>query len=80
MSSVELAEAGTFTKYLIEGLAENKELVLTSEPLYGSFYESVELDTDIEPDYGEIKYVGHKGGDFVFIQKWYLNKPSVLSS
>ena len=62
-------DRSAFTKYLVEKLAENKNLLFTSEELFSSFQEIVENNSETKPRFGEIQNVDDKGGDFIFIKK-----------
>ncbi|OFY54965.1 MAG: hypothetical protein A2Y87_02800 [Bacteroidetes bacterium RBG_13_46_8] len=62
-------DRSSFVKFLIERLRENKEKCLSSEQLFSSFRIAVINNSDVIPQYGEIKNVGDQGGDFIFIRK-----------
>ncbi len=65
----EVPDRSVFTKYLIEKLIENQEKYLSSEQLFSSFRIAVMNNSDVIPQYGEIRNVGDQGGDFIFIRK-----------
>jgi hypothetical protein len=65
----EVPDRSSFVKFLIERLDENKEKCLSSEQLFSSFRIAVINNSDVIPQYGEIKNVGDQGGDFIFIRK-----------
>ena len=65
----EVPDRSSFVKYLIERLDENTEKCLSSEQLFSSFRIAVINNSDVVPQYGEIKNVGDQGGDFIFIRK-----------
>jgi hypothetical protein len=65
----EVPDRSCFVKYLIERLEENKEKCISSEQLFASFRIAVINNSDVIPQYGEIKNVGDEGGDFIFIRR-----------
>lgn len=65
----EVPDRSSFVKFLIERLDDNKEKCLSSEQLFSSFRIAVINNSDVIPQYGEIKNVGDQGGDFIFIRK-----------
>ena len=65
----EVPDKSSFIKFLIERLEENKEKCLSSEQLFSSFRIAVINNSDVIPQYGEIKNVGDEGGDFIFIRR-----------
>lgn len=65
----EVPDRSAFVKYLIERLSENTDKYLTSEQLFSSFRMAVINNSDVVPQYGEIRNVGDEGGDFIFIKK-----------
>jgi hypothetical protein len=65
----EVPDRSSFVKFLIERLHENKEKCLSSEQLFSSFRIAVINNSDVIPQYGEIKNVGDQGGDFIFIRR-----------
>jgi hypothetical protein len=65
----EVPDRSSFVKFLIERLHENREKCLSSEQLFSSFRIAVINNSDVVPQYGEIKNVGDQGGDFIFIRK-----------
>jgi hypothetical protein len=65
----EVPDRSTFIKYLIERLASNDEKYTSSEQLFSSFRIAVINNSDVIPQYGEIRNVGDQGGDFIFIKK-----------
>jgi hypothetical protein len=62
----EVPDRSSFVKYLVERLYENKEKCISSEQLFASFRIAVINNSDVIPQYGEIKNVG---GDFIFIRR-----------
>ena len=65
----EVPDRSSFVKYLIKRLDDNKEKCLSSEQLFSSFRIAVINNSDVIPQYGEIKNVGDEGGDFIFIRR-----------
>jgi hypothetical protein len=65
----EVPDRSSFVKYLIERLDENDQKCLSSEQLFSSFRIAVINNSDVIPQYGEIKNVGDEGGDFIFIRR-----------
>jgi hypothetical protein len=65
----EVPDRSSFVRFLIERLDENEDKCLSSEQLFSSFRIAVINNSDVIPQYGEIKNVGDQGGDFIFIRK-----------
>ena len=65
----EVPDQSAFLKYLIDRLENNNEKYLSSEQLFSSFRIAVINNSNVLPQYGEIKDVGDEGGDFIFILK-----------
>ena len=65
----EVPDRSAFSKYLIDRLNENQEKYLSSEQLFSSFRIAVINNSDVIPQYGEIRNVGDQGGDFIFIKR-----------
>jgi len=65
----EVPDQSAFLKYMIERLGTNKAKYLSSEQLFSSFRTAVINNSNVIPQYGEIKDVGDEGGDFIFIRK-----------
>ena len=65
----EVPDRSSFVKYLVERLYENKEKCISSEQLFASFRIAVINNSDVIPQYGEIKNVGDQGGDFIFVRR-----------
>ncbi|HPT12165.1 MAG TPA: caspase family protein [Bacteroidales bacterium] len=65
----EVPDQSAFLKYMIDRLNANKEKYLSSEQLFSSFRIAVINNSNVIPQYGEIKDVGDEGGDFIFIHK-----------
>jgi hypothetical protein len=65
----EVPDQSSFIKYLVERLYENQEKCISSEQLFASFRIAVINNSDVIPQYGEIKNVGDEGGDFIFIRR-----------
>jgi hypothetical protein len=63
----EVPDQSVFLKYLIERLDNNNEKYLSSEQLFSSFRVAVINNSNVVPQFGEIKDVGDEGGDFIFI-------------
>ncbi|MBN2214031.1 MAG: caspase family protein [Bacteroidales bacterium] len=65
----EVPDRSSFVKYLIERLAANEDKCISSEQLFSSFRIAVINNSDVIPQYGEIRNVGDQGGDFIFIKR-----------
>ena len=65
----EVPDRSSFVKYLIDRLATNDDRYIASEQLFSSFRIAVINNSDVIPQYGEIRNVGDEGGDFIFIKK-----------
>ncbi len=65
----EVPDESVFIKYLVDALKKNKEKFVNSEQLFSSFRTAVINNSDALPQFGEIRYVGDEGGDFIFIKK-----------
>ena len=65
----EVPDRSSFVKYFIERLSNNDDKYISSEQLFSSFRIAVINNSDVIPQYGEIKNVGDEGGDFIFIKK-----------
>lgn len=65
----EVPDQSAFLKYMIERMNSNKEKYLSSEQLFSSFRIAVINNSNVIPQYGEIKDVGDEGGDFIFIHR-----------
>lgn len=65
----EVPDRSSFVKYLIERLSMNKDKYISSEQLFSSFRIAVINNSDVIPQYGEIRNVGDEGGDFIFIKR-----------
>jgi len=63
----EVPDRSPFLKYLIDRLEKNSEKYLSSEQLFSSFRIAVINNSNVIPQFGEIKDVGDEGGDFIFI-------------
>jgi len=63
----EVPDQSAFLKYMISRLNENSERYLSSEQLFSSFRIAVINNSNVVPQFGEIKDVGDEGGDFIFI-------------
>jgi len=63
----EVPDQSAFLKYMIERLNTNSQKYLSSEQLFSSFRIAVINNSNVIPQYGEIKDVGDEGGDFIFI-------------
>jgi hypothetical protein len=60
-------DQSAFLKYLIDRLEKNTEKYLSSEQLYSSIRIPVINNSNVVPQFGEIREVGDEGGDFIFI-------------
>ena len=65
----EVPDQSAFLKYMIDRLDNNKEKYLSSEQLFSSLRIAVINNSNVVPQFGEIKDVGDEGGDFIFILK-----------
>ena len=65
----EVPDRSSFVKYLIDRLSANEDKYISSEQLFSSFRIAVINNSDVIPQYGEIRNVGDEGGDFIFIKK-----------
>ena len=65
----EVPDRSAFISFLVERLENNSEKYLSSEQLFSSFRIAVINNSDVIPQYGEIRNVGDQGGDFIFIKK-----------
>jgi caspase domain-containing protein len=65
----EVPDQSAFLKYMIDRLDNNSEKYLSSEQLFSSFRIAVINNSNVIPQFGEIKDVGDEGGDFIFILK-----------
>lgn len=65
----EVPDKSTFVEYLINRLHENDQKYLSAEQLFSSFRIAVINNSDVIPQFGEIRGVGDEGGDFIFILK-----------
>jgi hypothetical protein len=65
----EVPDQSAFLKYMIDRLDKNTEKYLSSEQLFSSFRIAVINNSNVVPQFGEIKEVGDEGGDFIFILK-----------
>jgi hypothetical protein len=63
----EVPDQSAFLKYMIDRLDKNTEKYLSSEQLFSSFRIAVINNSNVIPQFGEIKDVGDEGGDFIFI-------------
>ncbi len=65
----EVPDQSAFLKFLVERLSQNKDKYLSSEQLFSSFRIAVINNSNVVPQFGEIKDVGDEGGDFIFIHR-----------
>jgi hypothetical protein len=65
----EVPDESAFLKYLIDRLSTNTSKYLSSEQLFSSFRMAAINNSDVVPQFGEMKDVGDEGGDFIFILK-----------
>jgi hypothetical protein len=63
----EVPDQSAFLRYMIDRLGKNSEKYLSSEQLFSSFRIAVINNSNVIPQFGEIKDVGDEGGDFIFI-------------
>ncbi len=63
----EVPDRSVFLKFLVDRLETNEELYLSSEQLFSSFRIAVINNSDVIPQFGEIRDVGDQGGDFIFV-------------
>jgi len=63
----EVPDQSAFLKYMIERLESNADKYLSSEQLFSSFRIAVINNSNVIPQFGEIRDVGDQGGDFIFI-------------
>lgn len=54
-----------FAKALLDALRENSGVLLGSE-LFSRIRRPIMLNAEQTPEYGDIRYAGHEGGDFIF--------------
>jgi len=62
-------DKSVFINYLIKSLQENENLYFDSEELYHQIRQSMKNNSDLSPQYGEIRDTGDEGGAFVFEMK-----------
>lgn len=65
----EVPDESAFLKFLFDRLSKNTEKYMSSEQLFSSFRLAVINNSNVVPQFGEIKEVGDEGGDFIFIRK-----------
>ncbi len=65
----EVPDESAFIKFLVKRLSQNNKKYLTAEQLFSSLRSAVINNSEVVPQYGEIKNVGDEGGDFIFIKK-----------
>lgn len=65
----EVPDESAFLKYLFDRLSKNTEKYISSEQLFSSFRLAVINNSNVVPQFGEIKEVGDEGGDFIFIKR-----------
>lgn len=65
----EVPDQSAFLKYMIDRLEKNIEKYLSSEQLFSSLRMAVINNSNVVPQFGEIRDVGDEGGDFIFILK-----------
>lgn len=63
----EVPDQSAFLKYMIDRLQKNTEKYLSAEQLFSSFRVAVINNSNVVPQFGEIRDVGDEGGDFIFI-------------
>ena len=64
----EVPDQSAFIKYLVKKLETNEEKYIGAGILFNSFRHAVINNSDIIPQYGEIRNVGDEGGEFIFIR------------
>ena len=57
-----------FNKYFIQALNEN-DGVIDSATLYPRIKRLVMMNAPQTPEYGDIRFTGSEGGDFLFVRK-----------
>lgn len=65
----EVPDNSPFIKYLIDRLKNNQDKYLSAYLLFSRIRDPVMNNSDVIPQYGEIRNVGDEGGDFIFIRK-----------
>lgn len=65
----EVPDESSFIKYLVQRLNENQETYLSAEELFGNMKNAVISNSNVLPQYGEIRNVGNEGGDFIFLKR-----------
>lgn len=63
----EVPDQSAFLKYMIDRLQKNTEKYLSAEQLFSSFRVAVINNSNVVPQFGEIRDTGDEGGDFIFI-------------
>lgn len=58
-----------FFKYLSQTLGNNQKPYLSASELFQAIEIPVGSNSPNSPQFGDIQYVGHEGGDFIFIKK-----------
>ena len=58
-----------FAKAFLTALQENTSPVVEMHRLFTSIKESVVLNSPQTPEYWNIRFVGHEGGDFFFVRR-----------
>ena len=54
-------------KHLLRSL-KNNEGILDGTSLYSTIKRPIMLDANQEPNYSDIRFTGHAGGDFLFVK------------
>lgn len=65
----EVPDKSYFTYYLIDRLNSNSDTYLSSTELFSSFRNAAINNSDVIPEYGEIRNVGDQGGEFIFLKR-----------
>lgn len=68
-NKTEVPDRSSFTKYLVAQLNKNQKTYISSAHLFNSFNLAVISNSDAIPQFGDIKNVGHQGGDFIFLRR-----------
>jgi len=61
-------EHSVFARHVIDVLEKNSSVIEGVE-LYSKIRRSVMLNANQTPQYGDIRFTGHEGGDFLFIKE-----------
>ena len=56
-----------FAKAFLTALRDNQGII-EAQQLFLNLRRSVVLNAEQTPEYGDVRYAGHEGGDFVFVR------------